>query len=152
MARGLGVDRGGIASLRRLIAEHKEALEYDLIRLGLRLDWLGTPELSWRDLLVLVRQAPESSAIRRALLGDSAGWGLPEHLLARLSDQVANLVWLQTEDGAKGVNRPVPLPRPGVEPVADESRMGGRAVDLIDMAEWLAKRNPNQHRREGGPS
>lgn len=120
--------------------------------MGLRLDWLGTPALSWRDLLVIVNHLPPGSALRREELGESALWGLPEHLLALLGDRVADLVWLQTEDGANGRNRPPRLPRPGVEPAADESRMGGPAVDLIDMAEWLAKRNPNQHRREGGPS
>lgn len=145
MARGLRGHCGGSASLRQLIAEHKEAIEYDLICLGLRLDWLGTKRLSWRDLLVIVRQSPRTSALKRATLGEQAEWGLSEQLAAASFDVLAWLKWAQTEDGAKGRNHPEPLPRPGVEPRGDNSATG-RAVELIDMAEWLAKRNPAQHR------
>ena len=38
--------------------------------MGLRLDWLGTPALSWRDLWVIVQQSPPGSAIQRAALPD----------------------------------------------------------------------------------
>lgn len=144
MARGLRGDRGGIASLRELIRQHKEAVEYHLISLGLRLAWLGTTALTWRDLLVIVKQAPAGSSIRRSTGGEEAEWGLQEQLLAALFDSQQLLVWMQSEDGAKGRNRPRPLPRPGVE---DEgARHGSAAVDIVDMAEWLAKQNPEQHR------
>lgn len=60
-------------------------------------------------------------------------------------DRLGQLVWMQSEDGAKGRNRPEPFPRPGVvPPEKDKSVMGGDPVDLIDMAAWLAKRNPSQ--------
>lgn len=34
--------------------------------MGLRLDWLGTEALSWRDLLVITQQSPATSALTRA--------------------------------------------------------------------------------------
>jgi hypothetical protein len=34
--------------------------------LGLRLDWLGTVRLSWRDLWVIVQQSPRTSALFKA--------------------------------------------------------------------------------------
>jgi hypothetical protein len=109
------------------------------------LEWLGTRRLSWRDLLVIVKQAPRTSAIRRAQLGDEAEWGLAEQLSAANHDLLAWLKWAQTEDGAKGLNHPEPLPRPGVKPSEDRMQTGGEAADLVDIDEWLAKRNPAQH-------
>lgn len=149
MARGLRGDRGGIAGLRELIRQHKEAVEYHLITLGLRLAWLGTTTLTWRDLLVIVKQAPAGSSIHRATAGEEAEWGLQEQLLAALFDTQQLLVWMQSEDGAKGRNRPKPLQRPGVA-AEDEKRLGSGGVDIVDMAEWLAKQNPEQHRRRSG--
>ena len=142
MARGLRGHGGGIASLRELIRRHKEAVEYDLIALGLRLDWLGTEALSWRDLLVIVRQSPSMSAISRALRPEESAWGLSEHLQAMTFDVLQQIAWLQSEDGMKGRNRPTPLPRPGAK--AEETRTGTTALDLDEMAALLAARNPNQ--------
>lgn len=147
MARGLRGDRGGIAGLRELIRQHKEAVEYHLISLGLRLAWLGTAALTWRDLLVIVKQAPAGSSIHRATGGEEAEWGLTQQLLAALFDTQQLLVWMQSEDGSKGRNRPRPLRRPGVED--EDTRHGSTAVDIVDMAEWLAKQNPEQH--QSGP-
>lgn len=150
MARGLRGDRGGIASLRELIRQHKEAVEYHLITLGLRLAWLGTQALTWRDLLVITKQCPRGSALHRALAGEESAWGLQEQLLASVFDAAQMLVWMQSEDGAKGRNRPKPFPRPGVAADEDETHTGSGGVDLVDMAEWLAKRNPTQHRPASG--
>jgi len=88
-----------------LIEEHGEAVEYDLIDAGLRLRWLGTEALSWRDLLVRVRLSPKGSALYRAIHPN------PDHthdleLLRRVEYHLAFLSWAKTDDGAKGRNRP----------------------------------------------
>ena len=115
MDGGLGGDAGGISGLLELIREHKAALEYDLIALGLRLAWLGSEALSWRDLLVIVQQSPADCALARALNPDLAWGGLTEYLLAHISDTVSWLQWAKTEDGSKNRNHPKLWPRPGVE-------------------------------------
>lgn len=112
MAGGFAGGSGGIFGLCRLLREHGEAVEYDLIALGLRLEWLGTDALSWRDLLVIVKQSPRGSALSRAVNGEDDFWGLPEHLLAGIFDLLASANWQR--GGDEKAKRPDPFPRPGV--------------------------------------
>ena len=130
----------------------------------MRLDWLGTPALSWRDLLVIIRQSmvvrSQDSAIWHALVPpaddpvwseqrkdgppfDPSRWGLDQHLMASLVDGIRALIWQKTEDGSKGRNVPEPWPRPGVTQVESKTSDG---VSMEDMEAWLARRNPAQHR------
>lgn len=109
MAAGLRGHAGGIQGLLELIASHKEAVEYDLLALGLRLAWLGTPALTWRDLLVIVRQSPPGCAVHRALDPDTWRWGLSEQLLALNADYAAIAAWQRSGDSK--APRPDPLPR-----------------------------------------
>lgn len=114
-----------------LLDEHGEAVEYDLITLGLRLRDLGTPALPWRDLLVIVRQSPRTSAVARSMYVEQSAWGLPEQLLASILDALSAANWQR--GGGKGP-RPAPLTRPGVE--SNERRMG-RARPLDEVTRWL---------------
>lgn len=132
--------------------------------MGLRLDWLGTEMLSWRDLLVIIRQAmvvrSQESAIWHALVPkaddpiwskpqdgppkiDPSRWGLVEHLLAAQVDGIRALIWQKTEDGHKGKNPPEPWPRPGT---VSASEQPGEGHSIDEMEAWLARRNPAQHR------
>lgn len=113
MAGGVWCWPGGIRSLCRLLEENGEAVEYDLIALGLRLDWLGSEALSWRDLWVIVRNSPRGSAVSRAVNGESDTWGMPEQLLAGLFDLLSMANWQR--QGDEKADRPEPLPRPGVK-------------------------------------
>lgn len=133
MAEGQRRDPGGIRGLRELIAEHKEAVEFDLISHGLRLDWLGSELLSWRDLWVLIRWSPRGSALDWATNPEAAEWGLPEHLLASVFDalQIAN--WQR--GSAKRRDFPEPLPRPGVTPKG--ASFGKGAIPMDEMADFL---------------
>jgi len=124
---------GGILGLTRLICEHGEALEYDLIRHGLRLRQLGTPEFDWRDLLVIVKHlGPESATVRDAL-PEKAGWGLTEQLLAALVDAIQIGNWQR--QGKAHAPRPKPIPRPGVK---DTSRVIGRGkgTSVAEFDKW----------------
>lgn len=166
MGQGRRDQPGGIPGLLAILGdtEKREAVEYDLIRLGLRLEWLGTPALSWRDLLVIIHQAmvirSQESAIWHAMVPkaddpiwstpqegppriDPSRWGLDQHLMAALVDGIRALIWQKTEDGHKGRNAPEPWPRPGL--TAGSSASSGSAVPIDEMEAWLAKRNPAQH-------
>lgn len=125
---------GGILGLRELIAEYPEAVEYDLISLGLRLRDLGTERLTWRDLKVIVtRMPPHKSAVALEQSPQDAPWGLAEHLLAELTDTQHLLLWSKTKDGQKNRDRPKPIERPGRRP----EKFGKQPLPLDEMHEWL---------------
>lgn len=141
MAGRLGHEAGGILGLLDVLddPERRGALEYDLLSVGLRLDWLGSDRLDWRDLLVVHEQAPSESALARR---HREGWTDVALLLATVVDELRIANWLQTEDGAKGRNQPQPIPRPGVK--SNEGRQvlgkseGFETAD--DLARWYASR------------
>lgn len=132
MAGGLAGEHGGIRSLLILLDEHQEAIEYDLIRLGLRLDWLGTPRLSWRDLLVIVKQSPRSSALAMAVHGEQTQWGVLEHLTGHVVDLLQLANWQR--GGKKAGPRPKPIPRPGSKD--DSQRFGHEPIAIKDFNDW----------------
>jgi len=131
---GLRCRRGGIRGLLELIRQHREAIEYDLIALGLRLDWLGSERLTWRDLWVIVERQASSSALARAVDPEGSAWGQLEHLVAGMFDalQVAN--WQRGR--ARRSDFPKPLPRPGVEQEAQLVGSGG-GIPMDEMARRL---------------
>lgn len=132
MAEGLGGHPGGIAGLLRLLDEHGEAVEYDLISLGLRLDDLGTPALSWRDLLVIVTNLPRTSALARDIVGEDALWGVGEHLLATVVDVLQQGNW---QRGQKPhAPRPKPVKRPGAK--SETKTYGSDPIPIADFDAW----------------
>lgn len=111
--------------------------------MGLRLDQLGTKRLSWRDLWLIVEHSPRSSALARATLGPDVIWGLHEHLLAGIADELRWLHWAKTKDAGKAKNpAPARIPRPGVRSDAKKLRIG-EAMTIEEFerryAEKLAK-------------
>lgn len=128
-------DPGGIVGLVQLIDEHGPAVEYDLIKLGLRLRQLGTEWLTWRDLLVIVQHSGNETSLFAAMHPDVAPWKLSEHLLAVIADAVIAGNWMQSEDARRKRNRPKPIPRPGVTP--EHKKFGGQAEDMAIIRDWL---------------
>jgi hypothetical protein len=101
--------------------------------MGLRLDWLGSDQLSWRDLIVIVdglANDPASALVRAA--NPEHLWDIHALLLAEAVDTLHDLRWFETKDGQKGRNRPKRLPRPGVEEPEDEQVIG-EATDMDDL-------------------
>ena len=136
---------GGITGLVQLLEEHGPAIEYDLIKLGLRLRLLGSEALSWRDLLVIVQHSERGSALQTSLRPDDAQWGMSEHLLAVVADAVIAGNWMQSRDGQKNRNRPKPIPRPGVVP--ESKKFGGKAESMDTIRDWLGWDVPPQKSR-----
>ena len=129
MACSLGAGPGGIFGLCGLIEDHAEAVEYDLIRLGLRLRDVGTAAFTWRDLWAIVSSSPRDSALKRSVRGHD--WGQIDYLLASVVDALAGANWQR--GGGKGA-RPKPLTRP--KPPKAENASDGLEVD--DFKAWYA--------------
>lgn len=134
---------GGIRRLDGLLTECGEPIEYDLISHGLRLRDLGTERFTWRDLLVIVKQSPRSSALSRAKFGVDAEWGLAEQLLAAVADEVRWLHWSKTKDAGTSRNpEPEPIPRPGVKP--KKQTLKGDVMEIDEFERRYAQRRAQQ--------
>lgn len=142
---------GGILGLAYQLdndADFCEAVERDLISEGLRLRWLcdGTDRLNWRDLYVLIRQAPRGSMIAKYVNKEHDAWTVETYLLAEITDAVRGANWQR--GGGQG-DKPTPIRRPSfegeethheVEP--DRVKFAGHELEVEDMsleeaAEWL---------------
>lgn len=138
MAGGLEDFGGGIRRLLNLLDEQQEAIEYDLIVMGLRLDWLGTERLSWRDLHVIVQNLPRESALARAMHGKDVLWGLSEHLLAEAIDVLALANWQRSNAGKRTPGpKPKPIPRPGKSDGVQ--RIGAEPLPIAELDDWIAE-------------
>lgn len=109
MAGGVAGFGGGILGLLCVVEEHGDALEYDLIRAGLRLRDCPSEAFTWRDLLVFVRHSDDRSALWQAQHPKFKGWPIEARLLAIIANALRWLVWAKTRDGAKNRNKPVPI-------------------------------------------
>ncbi len=135
MAGGVDGQPGGILRVAGELSEHRAAIEYDLITLGLRLDDLGTESLSWRDLLVILQNLPRTSAYARDTLGDDVMWGLGEQLLAIVADRLDVANWQRGNEGRKSPSpRPKLIPRPGVRD--SKSKIGSDPIKIRDFDAW----------------
>lgn len=108
----------------------------------MRLRQLGTDALTWRDLWVIVKHLPRSSALVRVIEGDDHPWGLAEQLLAATVDALHAANWQRGE--GKKRDKPKPIPRPGINA---PKRYGTTALPLDEMTDWLGWQdhtsNPN---------
>lgn len=147
-------DAGGIGQLRSLIAEHSLALEADLIRMGMRLRWVGdgTARLTLRDLWALVQSfiRDETSALFRVHAPD--GYIPLAHQLA--SDQVNATMLLNHNlrrafgDKKTGKWKPLrtypgsPFDPPEKTKLLDPgASLGGyRRMSRAETVEWLKSR------------
>lgn len=148
MDGGGGCLGGGILSLVDQLVddpEFLEAVEADLIRLGLRLHQLGdgSGSLSWRDLTVIIKTASTGSAIARHFVGEAAEWGATEYLLAAAIDALNVANWQR--GGGKTVHKPDPVPRPvnklelaNANPFEDNSGVfRGESMPIDELNKWL---------------
>lgn len=132
MGRSVQGQPGGILGLCWLLDQHEEAIEYDLITLGLRLDDLGTPALSWRDLYVITRHLPRTSALRRALADGEEPWQITDYLLALAVDALHGGNWQRA--GKASAPKPKSIPRPGEQPTG--SQYGSAPIPVAQFDSW----------------
>jgi hypothetical protein len=114
--------------------------------MGLRIDWLGTGRLSWRDLLVIVRQAPPTSRLAVALVGEAAQWTIMDRLLARLIYAVEAGNWQR--GGGKG-HRPRPIRIPKPKGAGERSQIKRDVMSLDELDRKLGWKSPRL--RDRGP-
>lgn len=137
-----GALRGGPPGIEGLLAtldEYGEAVEYDLIALGLRLRDLGTDRLTWRDLLVVVRQAPQGSALARASI-PAPLFGVAERLALLIEHRLRVLIW-QNSGGKGSAPEPIPVPGDDADPVTGDMRWAPEPVSIDEMDELLGWAN-----------
>lgn len=141
MAGALRAGAGGIAGLHALIAEHGEAIEWDLSSYhnGRSLEDLVTGRMRWWQLRAYLSHLPRESALARSLLGDDVAWGVSEQLQAMTVDvlRAANY----QRGGGKGA-KPKPLPRPGVTKATEPLRHGRTDRDPAQVIAYLDQFRP----------
>jgi len=137
MGPALRWDHGGkILAIWRTLQANGDAIEADLQRFyGIRLAQVGTKELTWRHLGVLIEHLPSNSATRRVALGDDYEWTLQNQLLAALVDGMAISIWQR--GGDKKAKRPKQIPRPGVVD-KDERKIGSGKYSMAEVDRILA--------------
>jgi hypothetical protein len=108
---------GGSLSLPGFLAQWWEALEADWqarYRRDLAQDCYGQTQIGVRKLLALIKGLPPDGALARASLGEAAGWGYEQELLATTVDLLGYLTYLTKAAHFKGRHElPKPVPRPG---------------------------------------
>lgn len=152
MGEGVGRQRGGILSLLTVIEKHCTAVEFDLIRYGLRLDWLGSEALSWRDLYVIVAQSGPDTAIYRSM-NDEWPQTIEADLLRAVELNTRVIAWQGTRDGQRGNNRPEPFLWPW-ERKQDKAIRGDAMTieEALDFLGWDRQmRDPNHDEHEAFP-
>lgn len=93
--------------------------------------YLGSDELTWRDLAVIARQLPRESALARATVKEHSQWDVIAYLLALLVDSTAMGNWQR--GGGKG-SKPKPVPRPGAD--SGNKRFGSDPIPAKDFNDW----------------
>ena len=126
---------GGITGLWKLHEEFPEAVELELIALGLRWRHAGTEALSWRDLAVVVSQARPDGALVRAQAPEDTPQIRMERLLELIHYQlsVAN-TQRGNQSGARRSEFPEP---PEWAKDQDVETYGSDPVPFDEMAEFL---------------
>lgn len=136
MAGRVEGDSGGIFGLLDLLEEHWEALDYDLLTLGLDIRRIGHPDLDWRRLRAVVTFLPSTSAFARSVNGPAAAWTVGDYLLAQAVDALHAANWQRA--GGKG-QRPKPVPRPTDKTQQLGRRIGGTSVPLSEARRLFAQ-------------
>lgn len=141
MGRRVGHLHGGIEGLCRLVDEHGEALEYDLItRAGMTLDDVPG-RMPWTALRSFVKHLDTSSALSKKVSPNTAGWQGADRvpmILADLIDAVNLFRWefecANTPKKRRRPRQPEPYPRPGVK--KKDKKIGKDPIPIREFDDW----------------
>lgn len=128
---------GKIIGLLDFVDKYRQALEYDLIKLGLRLRNLGTAALTWEDLgaVVFGLQLDPTTALAKTIHGpELLQWDAHAQLMAGVFDQIGitNYLIRRTMGGDEKAEPPEQLPRPGVKPKTVQWGGQSRTIEEMD--------------------
>lgn len=98
--------------------------------MGLRLRWLGTHRLTWRDLAVIVRHLPIDSALGRDSRGEASPFTVTDYLLAGVINVLRSMSWQL--GGDPKAPKPEKFLLPGME---DDSKLPTLRGDLMPIEE-----------------
>ena len=130
-------------SLARLVTEHDEALNYDLLtRTNYNTDDIGGA-LSWGALYAFIKNLGGDSALARDL-GKATGWETTLKTNAILADifdllQVIHAELVHWKSGGKKKPKTKPYPRPGRDE-NNKRKLGRGAMPLDELREWMRRR------------
>ena len=94
-------------------AQAPDELKADFMRFFGVPDWTAIHMLRAAAWCASMMVQPESWVFRK--MHPDWMWGVEHQLLAGVVDEVRALRWMLSRDGERGLNRPAPIPRPGVE-------------------------------------
>lgn len=133
--------------LHRILREYRKPLRADLRReYGIDLDAVLAPDSPDRIppliLLDLIDGLSPQAAYWRAVDPDRATWGLTDHLLATLIDDIRVFMW--AFGGNKG-QKPQPIPRPGAESPEEVVIIGASKgfSSIEDFEAWYQAKREN---------
>lgn len=121
-----------------MIDNHRDDLENELISRGVRLRWLGSPLLSWRDVYIIATHAKPGSPLARAL-DPSLAWTQTDYWLQSIEYSLRWLVWAKTKDGQKGRKKPKPVTPPEGKTNKRKPGKSGVRMTKRQLAEYLAR-------------
>lgn len=115
-----------------MVEDHAGAINWDLMKIGLRLRQLGTEPLTWGDLHSYIRYGNADTALALERYGAAVVWTVTDHLMALAVDALHTSNWQRS--GGKGP-RPKPIERPGVEDSTTET-LGKDPIPARDFMDW----------------
>ena len=122
-----------VAAVVWLAEEHPDALTAELLRYGLHLT--GPYRNCTIDEAYAIAVNPSPGSPLAAALDPAAAWPPSSYLLSSIEYSLRWLCWAETEDGAKGRNRPTPLATPAT---SQEKRVEHPSMSKVELAEYLA--------------
>ena len=132
MDRIHGRPRSGkrLAGVGWLIDHHRDELEYELIRNGLRLRMLGGPLLTFNEVWLIAVNAPAGGRLAAAI-DERLSWDRTDTWLSSIEYSLRWLVWSRTRDGQRNRRRPKPVTPPGTPRAGTRSMVSRR--DTVGM-------------------
>lgn len=126
-----------------MIAKDEDALMCDFMEFYHIGDWRAFPI---KTSAALAFHLPPESRIKRILSGRT--WSMDTILLAAIADRIGQLVWMLSEDGAKGRNRPDSLVKMLSGDGTNEKHAGNSLQTFTSGEDFAARWRTITERRE----
>lgn len=117
-----------------MIATDEDALFADFVETYHVTDWRAFPV---KQAAALAFHLPPDSRIKRKMAGRT--WSMDTMLLAAIADRLGTLIWMFSEDGAKGRNRPDSIVRMLSGDTADKPA-GGSSLQTFASGDDFRRR------------